>query len=80
ARFDSVTFETAAAPFAFEVNPYLPETLVKFAHPAELPDSDVTFFGIYAKSRGLGGNSCGPKPLARDIVREGPYTLAFTIR
>lgn len=80
AGFDSVTFETAAAPFAFEVNPYAPETLVKFAHPAELPDSDVTFFGIYAKSRGLGGNSCGPKPLARDIVKEGPYTLAFTIR
>ncbi len=78
--FDSVTFETTAAPFAFEVNPYAPETLVKYTHPAELPPSDSVYFGIWAKSRGLGGNSCGPLPLAADIVDTGPYTLEFTVR
>ena len=78
--FDSVTVETCAASFAFEVNPYAPEVLVRYAHPAELPASDSTFFGIFAKSRGLGGNSCGPLPLERDIVRNEPYTLEFVIK
>lgn len=77
--FDDLTVESAA-PFAFEVNPYAPETLVKYAHPAELPQSETTYLGIFAKSRGLGGNSCGPKPIARDIVGQGPYTLELTIR
>ena len=77
---DSVTFAATGDAFAFEVNPYAPETLVKYAHPAELPESASTFFGIYAKVRGLGGNSCGPKPLPRDIVGKGPYTLEFVIR
>ena len=75
-----VTFETDGAPFAFEVSPYAPETLVGFAHPAELPDSKTTFFGLYARVRGLGGNSCGPKPLKRDIVGMEPQTLVFTVR
>ena len=77
---DSVTFEACGGPFAFEVNPYPPETLVKYAHPAELPPSDSTYFGIWAKSRGLGGNSCGPLPLERDRIGAGPYTLEFTVR
>jgi hypothetical protein len=77
---DSLTFASAGEAFAFEVNPYAPETLVEYRHPAELPASDTTFFGIYAKVRGLGGNSCGPKPLPRDIVKEGVYTLEFVIK
>ena len=78
---DSVTFETQGKPFAFEVNPYAPETLVKYAHPAELPESDSMFFGIWAKSRGLGGNSCGPLPLKRDIIPSGEgAVLEFVIR
>ena len=76
----SITFAAAGAPFAFEVNPYAPETLAEYRHPAELPASGTTFFGIYAKVRGLGGNSCGPKPLPRDIVTEGAYTLEFVIK
>ena len=76
---DGVTFETIEKPFAFEVNPYLPETLVKYAHPAELPESDGTFFGLYVQSRGLGGNSCGPKPLPKDTIAPGVYTIEFVI-
>jgi beta-galactosidase len=78
--FDSVTFAAKTSPFAFEVNPYTPETLAKYTHPAELPASDSTFFGIYAKSRGLGGNSCGPLPLDRDVIKGEPYTLEFVIK
>jgi beta-galactosidase len=77
--FDDLTVESSV-PFAFEVNPYAPETLVKYAHPAELPASGSTYFGVFAKSRGLGGNSCGPKPIQRDIIGVGPYSLELTIR
>jgi beta-galactosidase len=79
-RFDSLTVETLGRPFAFEVNPYTPETLVKYKHPAELPENDGTFFGVYAKSRGLGGNSCGPLPLKKDKVLGDDFTLELTIR
>lgn len=77
---DSVTFETTAAPFAFEVNPYSPDVLTQFRHPAELPESDSTFFGIWACSRGLGGNSCGPLPLEHDRIANSPVELNFVVR
>ena len=78
--FDSLTVETLGKPFAFEVNPYTPEVLVQYRHPAELPANDGTFFGVYAQSRGLGGNSCGPLPLKKDKVLGTDFTLELLIR
>ena len=77
---DSLTFETQAKPFAFEVSPYAPEMLPDFAHPAELPPSEGTFVGVFAKSRGLGGHSCGPLPLDRDVLDGESYELDLIIR
>ena len=68
------------APFAFEVNPYSSQELLDYLHPTELPKSEKTVVGIYAETRGLGGASCGPGPLARDIIRaDRDYPLAFTL-
>ncbi|MBO5941014.1 MAG: hypothetical protein J6R18_07460, partial [Kiritimatiellae bacterium] len=78
--WDSVTFAATGKPFAYEVNPYAPEVLVRYAHPAELPGSSTTFFGIYARVRGLGGNSCGPLPIARDIVGSESHEIEFVIK
>jgi beta-galactosidase len=78
--FDSVAFETLGKPFAFEVCPYAPEVLVRYRHPAELPPNEGTFFGVYAKSRGLGGNSCGPLPLERDKVLGTEFSLELLVR
>ena len=80
AGFDDVTFEAKSGPFAFEVNPYAPDVLTKYRHPAELPESESTFFGIWARSRGLGGNSCGPLPLERDRITDESLSLEFVIR
>lgn len=77
---ETVTFETRGQPFAFEVNPYAPEALTACRHPAELPPSDSTFFGIWARSRGIGGNSCGPLPLERDRIKDTSVTMEFVIR
>ena len=78
--FDSLTFETLGDPFAFEVCPYTPEELMSEAHPAELPPSRGTFVGIYVRTRGLGGHSCGPLPLARDTLNDDTCEFAFRIR
>ncbi len=71
---------TLAKPFAFEVNPYTPFELLRTIHPAELQPSDKTFVGIFAETRGLGGQSCGPAPMARDIIRsDRDYDLRFSM-
>ena len=79
-RVGDLTVRTLGAPFAFEVNPYTPAELVSTVHPAELPETDGTYVGIYAATRGLGGASCGPGPMARDIIRtDRDYDLSFTL-
>ena len=79
-RVGGLTVRTLGAPFAFEVNPYTPEELVSKRHPAELPETDGTYVGIYAATRGLGGASCGPGPIERDIIRtDRDYDLSFTL-
>ena len=75
-----LSFATAGKPFAFEVNPYSAIELIKYNHPPELPASDKTEFGIYAATRGLGGASCGPAPMTRDIIDSTEdYALSFVI-
>ena len=79
-RVGGLTLRTLGAPFAFEVNPWTPAELVETVHPPELWRSDKTYLGIYAATRGLGGASCGPGPVERDILRsDRDYDLAFTL-
>ena len=79
-RVGDLTVRTLGAPFAFEVNPYTPAELISTVHPAELPETDSTYVGIYAATRGLGGASCGPGPMERDIIRtDRDYDLSFTL-
>lgn len=79
-RVGDLTVRTLGAPFAFEVNPYSSSELRAAVHPPELPESDKTVFGIYAATRGLGGASCGPGPMDRDIIMTtGDFELAFAI-
>ena len=67
-------------PFSFAAIPYSPTELVKTMHPQELPEATKTELGIYAAVRGLGGASCGPGPMGRDIVRNNKtFKLDFMI-
>ena len=79
-KVGGLSIRTLGAPFAFEVNPYTSEELIEFVHPPELPAPDKTHVGIYAATRGLGGASCGPAPIERDILRtDRDYDLSFTL-
>ena len=67
-------------PFAFSAIPYSPTELVNTMHPQELPETGKVEFGVYAAVRGLGGASCGPGPMGRDIVRNNKaFVLDFMI-
>ena len=73
-------FATLGAPFAFAAIPYSAEELCNCSHAAELPPPAKVEFGIFAETRGLGNNSCGPKPLDRDIIDTSrDYRLDFAI-
>ena len=77
---DKIGFATLGSPFAFTAIPWSPLELASAAHPEELPNASKVEFGIYAETRGLGGASCGPLPLDRDIIStDRSYRLDFTI-
>ena len=76
----SIGFATLGSPFAFTAIPYSAKELIDASHPPELPAPSKVEFGIYAQTRGLGGASCGPGPLKRDIIDTArDYRLDFAI-
>lgn len=67
--------------FAFSALPYTATELTETKHWAEFPASDKTVLTLLATNRGLGGASCGPGPLNRDIPRaDRPYRLNLAFR
>jgi beta-galactosidase len=64
------------------VLPYSADELAAAAHPTDLPASPGrTRLDLDAAVLGLGGASCGPIPIERDIVRAGAArTFGFVIR
>ena len=76
----AIGFATLDAPFAFEAIPYSPAEIIAASHPPELPPITKVEFGIFAETRGLGGASCGPGPMKRDIIDTSKnYRLDFAI-
>ncbi len=67
--------------FAFSALPYTAIEIVETKHFAEFPESDKTVLTLLCANRGLGGASCGPPPLERDIPRANkPYHLNLALR
>ena len=76
----AIGFATLGAPFAFTAIPYSPTEIIAASHPPELPPITKVEFGIFAETRGLGGASCGPGPMKRDIIDTSKnYRLDFAI-
>lgn len=75
------SYDAAEKPFAFAALRYNSTDLLKTMHPAELPETTgKTNIIISALTRGLGGASCGPGPIARDIIKSNkPINLNFII-
>ncbi len=64
------------------VLPYTADELAAAAHPTDLPaNPDRTRLDLDAAVLGLGGASCGPIPIERDIVKAGvTHHFGFVIR
>lgn len=79
-----LSLSTLDTPFAFSALPYSSTDLVLAMHPVDLVSPSETgknVVVISAATRGLGGASCGPGPIARDILKtDKPYALNFAIR
>ena len=59
--------------------PWTSMELLTARHPQDLPVSKRTVLTLSDRVLGLGGASCGPIPMERDIVRSGPYRFGFSV-
>lgn len=54
--------------------------LMAARHVPRLPESKRVVLSLDDQVLGLGGASGGPRPLARDTIRSGPYRFGFVVR
>lgn len=59
--------------------PWSAMDLLQARHPQDLPASKRNVVTLFDRVLGLGGASCGPIPLERDIVRSDSYRFGFTL-
>ncbi len=81
AQGDGALFTSLGAPLSAAALPYSASELLLANHPHELPASHKTVLTLSGAVLGMGGASCGPGPLARDIPKsDRAYHLGFLIR
>ena len=71
---------TAGKPVSFSATRWTDSELTLTSNVVELPKSDRVYLNIDARTLGLGGASCGPIPMERDIPRSGTTQLDLLIR
>ncbi len=64
----------------FSALPYTTDALMRAAHPEELQPAGATVLNVDAVTLGLGGASCGPPPMERDIPLTGPMSFSFSLQ
>ena len=64
----------------FSALPYTPQALHAAAHPEELEPAHATVLNVDALTLGLGGASCGPRPIDRDIPLAQPTSFSFALQ
>jgi beta-galactosidase len=78
---NGLVFTSLGEPLSAAALPYSASELLLANHPPELPKSTRTVLTLDAAVLGLGGASCGPGPLERDIPRSNrAFHLGFLIR
>jgi beta-galactosidase len=78
---EGILFSTLGAVMSASALPWSASELLLANHPTELPRSERTVLTLDAAVLGMGGASCGPGPMERDILRSNRgYHLGFVIR
>ncbi|MDR2845598.1 MAG: DUF4981 domain-containing protein, partial [Puniceicoccales bacterium] len=65
---------------AFSALPWTPWEMTLAPHLKDLPPSRRIVLHLDAATLGLGGASCGPKPLPRDTIHTGSYSFSYLVR
>ncbi|MCW1921487.1 discoidin domain-containing protein [Luteolibacter arcticus] len=76
---NGLVFGARGARMSVAALPWDDMQLLTARHPQDLPESQGTVLTLSDQVLGLGGASCGPIPLERDIVRSGPWRFGFSI-
>jgi beta-galactosidase len=70
----------AKGQMSFSALPWTPQELLSAPHVKDLPSSSRIVLSLDAATLGLGGASCGPGPLSRDIIKSGTdYSFGYSI-
>lgn len=81
AQGDGVIFAALENPLSAAALPYSATELLQANHPPELPVTHRTVLNLSAATLGMGGASCGPGPMERDIPRSNrAYHLGLLLR
>ncbi|SEH88975.1 glycoside hydrolase family 2 TIM barrel-domain containing protein [Akkermansia glycaniphila] len=64
----------------FSALPFTPQAITKAAHPHEIERAGKSILTVDALTLGLGGASCGPIPMERDIPVARPTSFGFSLR
>ncbi len=59
--------------------PYAPLDLVLASHQYKLPKPEAVHLSLSTAVLGLGGASCGPTPMERDVVRAKSFAFGYTL-
>jgi len=70
----------AGTTFSLTALPYTSQELAKARHPVELPESRRVLLCLDYAQNGLGGGSCGPRPMDKYLLRPEPATLVLSLR
>lgn len=69
---------TGNIPMETSVHHYSTEALSNAVHTYELKKEELTYWNIDYRQGGLGGNSCGPLPLEKYLVKPVPVEFSLT--
>jgi len=65
-------------PLETSVHHYSTEALTNAIHTYELKKEDLTYWNIDFRQGGLGGNSCGPPPMEKYLLKPLPVQFSLT--
>ena len=66
-------------PFETSARHYSQSNLTEAAHTYELEKKEQVFWYIDYQQNGLGGNSCGPRPMDKYLLKPQPVEFEFTL-
>ena len=59
---------------------HTPQDLAAANHPHELPRREEIYVTLDCGQLGLGGASCGPRPMAQYVLKPEPFRLEYSLR